>query len=120
MQALVTHFRRIGLLAVLTLSLVATGFAHRMPDADVDTLVAMAAAGASPADLCGQLGQSSRHANALCQACQIAGGADLPPEPGGVEPAALVLVAAIVAPRENRRVLRVLDLSRTAQGPPLV
>lgn len=119
MQALVSELRRIVLLAVLVLSLVATGFAHRMPDADEDTIAAMAAAGASLADLCGELGQS-RHADPLCQACQIAGGADLPPEPGRLEPARLVLVAAIAAPRESRRIPRVLDLSRTPQGPPLV
>ena len=119
MLARVMHLRQIVLLAVLTLALVATGFAHRAPSADEPTLAAMTAAGASLADLCGELGQPGRHADPLCQACQIAGGADLPPPAGALVPADLALVAASPAPRENRRVAKVLDPARTPQGPPL-
>lgn len=120
MLARIMQLRRTVLLAVLTLALVATGFAHRAPTADETTLAAMTAAGATLADLCGELGQPGRHVDQLCQACQIAGGADLPPTAGGIVPADLVLRAASPAPRENRRVARVLDLARTPQGPPLV
>lgn len=119
MLAFVTQLRRIGLLAALTLALVATGFAHRIPGADEQTVAAMAAAGATIHDICGELGQSGRHGDPLCQACQIAGGADLPPLSGAVQPAVLVRQAAVTAPRENRRVARVLDPARTPQGPPL-
>lgn len=107
------------LLAVLTLSLVATGFAHHLPGTDDQTLAAMAAVGASAADICGDLGKTDHHADPLCQACHIVGGADLPAPAGAVLPAGLVLIAAVPAPRENRHVARVLDLSRTPQGPPL-
>lgn len=107
------------LLALLTLSLVATGFAHRMPDADDQTVAAMLAAGASVADICGTAGDGSRHADPLCQACQIAGGADLPQFSGPVRPAALQLLAEVTAPRENVRAARVLDLARAPQGPPV-
>jgi hypothetical protein len=119
MLAFVTQFRRMVLLAVLTLSLVATGFAHRMPDADDRTLAAMLAAGASVADICGAAGDGSRHADPLCEACQIAGGAGLPQLSGPVHPAALLLLAEIDAPRENARTERVLDLARAPQGPPV-
>lgn len=119
MQAVVSQLRRMVLLAVLTLALVATGFAHRLPQADEQTVAAMAAAGATPADICGELGQTGRHADPLCQACQIASGADLPPRSGDLRPAPLLLVAEVAAPRESRRILRVLDPARSPQGPPL-
>ncbi|MDZ4085999.1 MAG: hypothetical protein U1E69_04270 [Tabrizicola sp.] len=119
MLAFVTQIRRIVLLALLTLPLVASGFAHRMPDADDQTVAVMLAAGASVADICGAAGDGRRHADPLCQACQIAGGGDLPSLAGPVRPAALLLLAEVTAPRENARAARVLDLSRAPQGPPV-
>lgn len=119
MLAFVSQLRRIALVALLTLSLVATGFAHRMADADDQTLAMMLAAGASAADICGEAGDGSRHADPLCQACQIAGGADLPQLSGPARPAGLVLLAEVSAPRENARAARVLDLARAPQGPPV-
>lgn len=119
MPAFVTQLHRMALLTVLALALVATGFAHRLPNADEQVVAAMAAAGASMADICGDLGQPGRHADSACQACQIVGGADLPLPTGAVLRADLVLLAVVPAPRENRRAARVLDLSRTPQGPPL-
>ena len=119
MLAIVTPLRRIVLLALLTLSLVASGFAHRMPIADDQTVAVMLAAGASVADICGAAGDGTGHADPLCQACQIACGADLPHSAGPVRPAALVLLAEVTAPRENARAARVLDLARAPQGPPV-
>lgn len=119
MLALVSQLHRMVLLAVLTLALVATGFAHRSPAADDQTLAAMAAFGATAADICGELGQTGGHADPLCQACQIVGAADLPTLAGDPMPAALVLLAEVAAPRESRRIPRVLDPARSPQGPPL-
>jgi len=118
MRAFVMQIHRMALLAVLTLSLVATGFAHRLPNAEDQTVAAMLASGAALSDICGELAGTPRHADSLCQACQIAGGADVPPLTGAVVPAALVLVAEVTAPRESRRIARVLDPARTPQGPP--
>ncbi len=120
MLAFALLFRRMVLLAVLTLSLVATGYGHRVPGAEDQTVAAMVAAGASVEDICGLLGDAPRHADPLCQACQIAGGVDLPPLAGVVRPAALILLAEVTAPRESRRVPRVLDPARSPQGPPVV
>ncbi len=119
MVAFVAQLHRIVLLAVLALSLGATGFAHRAPSVDDQAIAAMAAVGASAADICGEIGSPGRHADALCQACQIAGGADLPPRVDPGRPADLVILAASPAPRAIRAVTRVLDLSRAPQGPPL-
>jgi hypothetical protein len=119
MSAFVMQLHRMALLTVLALALVATGFAHRLPNADEQIVAAMAAAGASVADICGDLGQPGRHADSACEACQIVGGAGLPLPTGAVLPAELVLLAAVLAPRESRRAVRVLDLSRTPQAPPL-
>lgn len=119
MRAFVMQLHRMVLLAVLTLSLVATGYAHRMPTDEDRTVVAMLAAGAALADICGEFSETPAHADPLCQACQIAGGADVPSLAGAVSPAALVLVEEVAAPRESRRVDRTLDPARTAQGPPI-
>jgi hypothetical protein len=119
MRAFVMQLHRMALLVALTLSLVATGFAHRLPDAEDQTVAAMLASGAALSDICGELALTRGHADPLCQACQIAGGADVPPLAGAVVPAALVLVAEVTAPRESRRIARVLDPARTPQGPPV-
>lgn len=118
MPVLFLQLRRTVLLAVLTLALVATGYAHRLPGPGDQAAAAMLLAGASAADICGDLGSPGRHADPLCQACQIAGGAAVPEHGGAVHPAALVLVAAVSAPRESRQTARVLDDARPAQGPP--
>jgi hypothetical protein len=119
MSAFFAQLHRMVLLAVLTVSLVATGFAHRLPGNEDQTLAAIAAAGATVADICGQLGGSGPHAAPLCQACLITGCADLPPVAAKLLRHDLVLVAEVSAPRENLYVGRVLDPSRTPQGPPL-
>lgn len=119
MRAFVMQLHRMVLLAVLTLSLVATGFAHRLPGAEEQTAAAMLAAGATPSDICGEFAPSNGHANGRCEACQIAGGADIPPRVAAVFPAAMALVAEVTAPRESRHATRVLDPVRTPQGPPV-
>ncbi|MES2813387.1 MAG: hypothetical protein V4720_00665 [Pseudomonadota bacterium] len=120
MSAFVLQLHRMVVLAVLSVALVGTGFAHRAPVADEQTVAAILLSGATAADICGTLGESGRHVDPLCQACQITGGTDLPPLAPVVRPLGLTLLADVSAPRESRRVERVLDLSRTPQGPPLV
>ena len=119
MSALFTYLLRMLVLAAVTLSLVATGFAHRAPDADERLAAAMVAAGASVQDICGGPGPVGGHSDPLCQACQIAGGADLPLRITLAQPAALVWLARVFAPRENKSVARVLDMSRIPQAPPV-
>ncbi len=119
MQVFVMQLYRMVLLAALTLSLVATGFAHRATGSEDLVAAQMAVAGVASDDICGELGQTGRHADSLCEACQLEAGADLPLSAGPLRKADLVLLAATPAPRENRRVPRVLDLSHTPQAPPL-
>ncbi|MFO1201648.1 MAG: hypothetical protein U1E58_03325 [Tabrizicola sp.] len=117
-RSLILHLR-MALLAVLTLSLVATGWAHRAPEVPDEALAFMAATGATVADFCGDVGQDGRHADPLCQACQISGGADLPVLANLPQPLVVPAEVDSRSPRENRTVARVLDLSRAPQGPPV-
>lgn len=110
---------RMALLAVLTLALVATGWAHRVPEVPDEALAFMAATGATVADFCGE-GGGAKHADPLCQACQIAGGAALP------SPAEVMLALDLQVgetgfqPRDRASVARILDHSHAPQGPPVV
>jgi hypothetical protein len=74
--------------------------------------------GCPVADICGEAGVGSRHADPLCQACQIAGGADLPQLSGAVHPAALVLLAEITRPAKRKDAAGP-GPARTPQGPPV-
>ena len=110
---------RMALLAVVTLSLVATGWAHRATEVPDEALAFMAATGATVADFCGDVAPGGRHTDPLCQACQISGGVDLPVLASLPLPLELVAEASTLAPREAPSVGRVLDLSRAPQGPPV-
>jgi hypothetical protein len=111
---------RMALLAVLTVALVATGWGHRAAVPSSDQLAFMAATGASVADLCGEQGLGDRHADPLCQACQISGGADLPAPIAVLAHLDLTAAPVLVHPATSRVVARVLDLSHAPQGPPTV
>lgn len=113
------NLRRMVLLAILTLALVATGFAHRMPDKNSQALELALASGLTAADLCGDAVPGSSHGKQDCQACQISGTADLPHGLGDLQDLDLVFLATITAPRESRLVARVLDPSNSPQGPPV-
>jgi hypothetical protein len=92
----VMRCHRMVIVAVLTLALVASAWGHRMPEVSDQARAFMAATGATTADFCGGTGQSDRHADPLCQACQIAGGVDLPPPAGrlpGAHPGTAVATA---------------------------
>lgn len=119
MVAFVAHMHRMALLVVLTLALVATGFAHRAPSVSDEALAMFLATGGTAADICGDHGPVGHHADRLCQACQIAGGADLPPQAGlphRLRPAELTEVAG---PGEGLHVLRVLNPAHGPQAPPV-
>jgi hypothetical protein len=119
MRDAVLSLRRLMLLAVLTVALVATGFAHRLPSTDDAALSAYALAGGDIAELCGDLDGDGLPDHGDCPACQIAGGADLPPASPTLRNADLAFVAQVVAPRESRAVRAVLDPARGLRAPPL-
>ena len=105
-------------MALVTVALVATGFAHRMPSPDNRAMELALANGLTAADLCGDTSPGQPHADPHCLACQIAGAADLPPDLSGLQDLDLVFLATIAAPRESRLVARVLDPANSPQGPP--
>ena len=119
MRDAVLSLRRLVLLAVLSLSLVATGFAHRMPSTDDAALAAYAMSGGDLADLCGDLDGDGLPDHGDCPACQIAGSADLPPNALTLRDADLAFVAKVFAPRESRALRMVLDPARGLRAPPL-
>jgi hypothetical protein len=114
----IMNLHRALLLAALTVALVATGFAHRLPSAADQSLALALANGATLDDLCADGKAGDQHQGPGCLACQIAGTADLPPLPGELQRLELVFLATVTAPRESRIALRVLDLSNAPQGPP--
>jgi hypothetical protein len=109
---------RAVLLAALTLALVATGFAHRMPTAQDDALAFAARNGVGLNDICGDPGTLA-HPGTDCQACQIAGACDLPPLTGVRVDLELAVHAAVVAPPEIRAIRRTPDPAHRPQGPPV-
>jgi len=112
-----THLARLLLLLAVTVSLTATGFAHRMPDAQDQALAVALAAGAGLDDLCGDIPGGSLHGGS-CAACQITGSADLPAPVRLLIDMELAFVAKVTAPREARALARVLDPGHSPQGPP--
>lgn len=118
-RATATMFRQILLLAALTVALVATGFAHRVPAMDDVALQGYVLAGGDLGDLCGDADGDGMPDHGKCPACQIVGSADLPPVSPSIQDADLIVVATITAPRENRAVRGVLDPARGMRAPPL-
>lgn len=110
---------RVVLVAALTVALVATGFAHRMPGPQDEALAFALANGASLADICGDDLGGADHRASDCQACRIAGSADLPPASQTLVDLNLAFHAAVVAPRESFAQARVIDLANRPQGPPV-
>ena len=119
MRYAVLSLRRLMLLAVLTVALVAPGFAHRVPSTSDASLAAYMLAGGEIADLCGDLDGDGLPDHADCPACHIAGGADLPPAILTLRDADLAFVAQVTAPRESCAVRAVLDPARGLRAPPL-
>ncbi|WP_146286887.1 hypothetical protein [Gemmobacter aquaticus] len=114
-RATATILRQMLLLAVLTVALVATGFAHRAPAMDDVALQAYVRAGG---DLCGDADGDGLPDHGKCPACQIVGSADLPSISTSILDADLIVVATIAAPRESRAVRGVLDPALGMRAPP--
>lgn len=108
-----------ALVVVVTLALVATGFAHRMPNAEDAAVQAFVAAGGALADLCGDADGKGNALHPDCPACHIA--SSFLPSPGtpNISDADLIFVASVVAPRESRALRHLPDPARSSQSPPL-
>lgn len=111
--------KKMVLLAILSVALVATGFAHRLPNLQDLSAQAYVTAGGTLSDLCGDMTGKGDALRPDCPACHIA--SNLMPAPGmpTVTAADLVFVAAVVAPRESRALRHVPDPARSSQSPPL-
>ena len=120
MRDLRLSLQRALVLVALTLALVATGFAHRMPSVNTAELQAFVLAGGDLAELCGDFDGDGRPDHGDCPACHISAGADLPGQTVLPRDADLVFIARITAPRESRVVRAVLDPARGLRAPPLV
>jgi hypothetical protein len=119
MRISLSSLRRLALLVAVTVALVATGYAHRMPSGNDVLFEAYVLAGGDLSDLCGDSGGDGMPDHGDCPACHIVGCAlpvrtDLP-----LHDADLVFVAKIVAPRESRALRVVLDPARGLRAPPL-
>ncbi len=123
----ILRLHRAALFALVTLALVATGFAHRMPSvqdaaqeqAQVEALAFALATGASLADICGDDRGGASHGSADCLACQITGTADLPPAARLLIDLDLAFHAAVIAPRETVALARAQGPAHQPQGPPV-
>jgi hypothetical protein len=114
------QMHRIALLVVLTVALVGTGFAHRLSVGDGERLAFLWAIGATAADICDDASPGDEHHGAQCQACQIAGAADLPVVLGVPHRLDLTRVARAAVAWTSSPVLRPFDHSHAPQAPPLV
>lgn len=65
--------RRVGLVALLTVALVTTAFAHRFPSASDLVIEAYVLAGGDISDICGDLGPDGKATHQDCPACHIVG-----------------------------------------------
>lgn len=110
---------RMVLLAVFTVALVATGFAHRMPAPSDEALAFLIANGATPDDFCADDLGGDGARDPHCLACQIAGSADMPPVVQTRISLELAFHAAVVAPQETRALNQSRDPAHRPQGPPV-
>lgn len=110
---------RMAALCLLTLALLATGFAHRAPSAQDNALQsAWAMAGGNWSGICGDIGGDGAPAHVKCPACQLAGSADLPPAPAESHKAAPRLLVVLVVPAPEAPVHPVLDPAHGSRAPP--
>lgn len=118
MVRLLHVLHRVALLVALTVALVATGFAHRIPDAQDEALAFALQNGVSLSDFCGGDPGKPAHGGVECQACQISHGAGLPPLTGLRIDLDLAFQAEVIAPRAARGFARPVDPAHLPQGPP--
>jgi hypothetical protein len=114
----VISLHRAVLFTVLSMALIAIGFAHRMPSASDQTSAFALVNGATAADICGDAFPGRVQSGTGCLACQIGAAADLPPAPGDSLDLDLLVPVKVTDQRESRIVARAFDPSHAAQGPP--
>lgn len=114
----ILRLHRAALFALVTLALVATGFAHRMPAPQDEALAFVLATGVSLDDICGDDLGGNDHRSAACQACQITGSADLPPAVLSQIDLELAFHASVIVPRETVALARAQGTANRPQGPP--
>jgi hypothetical protein len=119
MTPALVKLRYVAILVTLTLSLVATGFAHRVPTASDSLVQSYLLAGGELADLCAGDNGDGMPDRGDCLVCHIAAVAELPDAGMAVLDADLAFVAKVVAPRESRALRPVLDPARGMRAPPL-
>lgn len=116
---LIIALSRLAALCLLTLALVTTGLAHRAPSAQDDALQsAWMLAGGNWSGICGEATTDGQRSHVKCPACQITGGADLPPAPATMHRAAPRLLAVLAAPASEIPVRPVLDPAHGSRAPP--
>ena len=111
--------RGVGLIALLTVALVASAFAHRIPSVSDTAVQAYVLAGGNLLDICGDLGSDGKATHRDCPACHIIGAAMLPDAPQSLIRVDYIYVATVIAPRESRAVRSVLDPAHGMRAPPL-
>ena len=119
MQQALVNLRHAVLVTVMTLALVATGFAHRIPTAQDAMIQSYVLAGGDLADLCADTNGDGLPDHADCPACHIVASAELLDADLTLHDADLAFVAKVVAPRESRALRMVLDPARGMRAPPL-
>ena len=112
------RLRQVLLLTLLTVSLTATAFAHRMPSPDDGALAFALANGMTLADLCASDVDGDGQRDGHCPACQITAAPGLPVTTPALIDLEVAFVLQVVAPRESRALARILDPARSPQGPP--
>jgi hypothetical protein len=118
MIRLLVNLHRSAVVAAIAIALCATGFAHRLPSVQDTALVAALEVWGSSGDFCGTDSSGRAHHPDVCLACQVIGSALLPPLADAALSWVPPMLVKVSAPRENRSVVRVLDVSRASQGPP--
>ena len=111
--------RGAALIALLTVALVATAFAHRLPSPSDIAIEAYALAGGDISHICGDGGADGKAMHPDCPVCHIVGSVMLPDTSQSVVRVNYVFVATVIVPRESRAIRTVLDPARGMRAPPL-
>lgn len=109
---------RLVLVAVLALSLVVLGLAHRAPSAADEALAVYAMAGGDLAGLCDADADGQPDHTGACPACQITGSADLPGVDTLPMPMAHPVLLRLSVARDLGVTRPVLDLANGLRAPP--
>jgi len=100
-------------------ALVATAFAHKVPNASEARLQAYALAGGDISSICAETGSGDTQSHADCLACHIIGSAVLLGAPQSPIQANFVVVATLAPPQERRATHAALNVAHGARAPPI-